>query len=167
MSTLGNIEVIYNDALETQFPKFNKFFTATPYSISAPLTFKLLDYDFEKAAMILQKEFAQKMTQKPGTSDYSRLSVMCEKYFEVELKELINRMMFYPQPKVDSAVVTLKKKPVARDQQFDEFVKQIFRYKNKDVKNAIKNAFNKDIEDNRKVFTLDLLSLQGLYNRVF
>src|SRR3989338_592568 len=167
LSQYENIEIIYGDALEAKFPEFNKFFSATPYSISSPLIFKLLDYDFDLGVMILQREFAEKMVEQPGSSDYGRLSVMCQKYFEIDFKEALSRMLFFPQPKVDSGVVVLRKKDVKRDQQFDEFIREIFRYKNKDVKNAVKTAFGKDIEDNRKVFTLDLISLKGLYNRVF
>ena len=61
LSQYENIEIIYGDALEAKFPEFNKFFSATPYSISSPLIFKLLDYDFDLGVMILQREFAEKM----------------------------------------------------------------------------------------------------------
>jgi 16S rRNA (adenine1518-N6/adenine1519-N6)-dimethyltransferase len=166
LAKFKNIEFIFADFLEAQLPQFNKIVSNIPYSISAPLTFRLLDYDFERAILCYQKEFAEKMVCGPGTSDYGRLSVMAQYYFDVRLLEVINKSAFQPQPKVDSAVVSLVKKPVQRDQKFDAFIREIFRYPNKDVRNSVKIAFGKDIQDDRKLFTLGIPDLVELYKKV-
>ncbi len=162
----GNIDYIWVDALEADWPKFNKIIANIPYSISAPLTFKLLDYDFQKAVLCYQKEFAEKMMAEPGSNDYGRLSVMVQYYFDVRLLEVVPKDAFYPKPKVDSAIVSLVRKEVKREPEFDVFVRELFRYSSKDVHNAVKIAFKKDIEDSRKLFTLDIPELRKLFEKI-
>ena len=162
----ANIDYIWADALEVKWPEFNKIVSNIPYSISAPLTFKLLDYDFKKAVLCYQKEFAEKMIAPPGSNEYGRLSVMVQYYFDVKLLEVVPRIAFHPQPKVNSAIVSLVRKDVKRDPGFDSFIRELFRYPSKDVHNAVKFGFNKDIEDSRKLFTLDIPKLRQLYEKI-
>jgi len=162
----ANIDYIWGDVLEVKLPKFDKIVSNIPYSISAPLTFKLLEYDFDRAILCYQKEFGEKMVAQAGTNDYGRLSVMVQYYFDVRLLEVVPKNAFYPQPKVDSAIVSLVRKPVKREPDFDVFIREVFRYPSKDVRNAVKNAFGKEIEDSRKMFTLDIPELRKLYEKV-
>ena len=46
-----SFELIEGDALEVDFPRFDKMVSNIPYSISSPLLFKLLEYPFEKAVI--------------------------------------------------------------------------------------------------------------------
>jgi len=162
-----NIELIFEDCLKISFPKFDKIVSNIPYSISAPLTFKLLDYDFEKAVLCYQKEFAEKMVAKPGSSDYGRLSVMIQYYFNAEIKEIVPKTCFHPQPKVDSAIGMLSKKNMERDKKFDEFVREIFRYSSKNVGTAVKIAYQKELKDERKVFMLGILELKEIFEKIY
>ena len=58
---IDNVELINEDALSVNFPKFNKIVSNLPYQISSPITFKFLDYDFDLAILMYQKEFADRM----------------------------------------------------------------------------------------------------------
>ena len=58
---IDNVELINDDALNVDFPKFNKIISNLPYQISSPITFKFLDYDFDLAILMYQKEFANRM----------------------------------------------------------------------------------------------------------
>ncbi|NYZ79835.1 ribosomal RNA small subunit methyltransferase A [Candidatus Micrarchaeota archaeon] len=166
MKEYPNFELVMGDALKVVFPKFNKIVSAIPYSASAPITFKLLDYDFDAAVLFFQREFGEKMLAQPCEHEYGRLSVMAQYYFDVELKEVVPRSLFYPQPKVDSVIVLLKKKNVKRDPGFDVFIREIFRYKNKNVSNAVKMGIGKEIADERKVDSLEVAELRELYERL-
>lgn len=161
-----NIEFIMQDYLKTDFPKFNKIISHIPFSISAPFTFKLPDYDFDTGVVIYQREFGEKMVAEPGDPKFGRSSVIAQHYFDVELKEVLPRNSFYPQPNMDGCVIVLKKKDVERDKDFDDFVKEIFRYKNKNVKDAVKIAFGKEIEDERKIGILKIPEIVEIYKKV-
>lgn len=158
-----NVEFVFEDCLEIEFPKFNKIVSNLPYSISAPFTFKLLDYDFERAIVCYQREFAEKMIQPAGSSEYGRLSVMVQYYFNARILECVPRNAFYPQPLVESAVVELTRKGMERNPKFDDFIREVFRYPNKDVRNAVKLATGKDISDDRKLRMLTILELEELF----
>ena len=160
------IQITFNDILRTTLPKFNKVVSNIPYSISSPIVFKLLDHDFEVAILSFQREFAEKMAAKSGDSNFGRLSVMVNYYFDVEQMEIVPREHFYPTPRVDTALVKLIKKPIPRDPKFERFIQQVFRYKNKTVHNAVKIAFDKDIQDDRKLFTVSIPDLKQISDQV-
>ncbi len=162
----SNIELIFGDAIDVKFPKFDKIVSNIPYSISAPLTFKLLDCDFKTAVLMYQREFGEKMMYEAGDPKYGRLSVMIQYYFDAKLKEIVSKAAFSPQPQVDGAVVVLKKRDIPRDPQFDVFVREIFRYKNKNVKNAVELATGKAIADDRKVDYLSVKEVIELYKKI-
>jgi 16S rRNA (adenine1518-N6/adenine1519-N6)-dimethyltransferase len=70
------VEVIVGDAMEVDWPEFDKMVSNIPYEISSPLTFKLLDHDFKLAVITYQLEFAERLVAYAGDWAYSRLSVM-------------------------------------------------------------------------------------------
>ncbi len=138
-----NVEIIHGDALKVEFPKFDKIVSTLPYQISSPITFKFLKYDFKKAVLIYQLEFAQRMVAKPGDKNYSRLSVMVQAKADVELVERIGRGAFYPKPKVDSAVIVLEPKPKKEQIELDErLVKALFQHRRKKASKALKDSYH-------------------------
>ncbi len=161
-----NIEYIWEDCLEVDYPEFDKTVSSLPFSISTPFTFKLLDYDFEKAVLVYQKEVGEKMTAEPGDSNYGRLSVMAQTYFDVKLREVIPKTRFYPKPEVDAAVMILEPKEKERDEKYDEFIREIFRYRNKNLHNAVEHGFDIDMQDDRKVKDLSLEELEEVYGEI-
>ncbi|WP_048148082.1 16S rRNA (adenine(1518)-N(6)/adenine(1519)-N(6))-dimethyltransferase RsmA [Palaeococcus ferrophilus] len=137
----SNVELILGDALEVPFPEFNKVVSNLPYQISSPITFRLLRHGFERAVLIYQLEFAQRMVARPGDRNYSRLSLAVRAKANAELVERIGNGAFYPRPKVDSAVVILEPKPKKEQVQLDEnLVKALFQHRRQKVAKALKNS---------------------------
>jgi len=161
-----NIEYIWDDCLEVEYPEFDKTVSSLPFSISTPFTFKLLDYNFKKAVLVYQKEVGEKMTAEPGDSNYGRLSVMTQTYFNPKLREILPREEFYPKPEVDAAVIILEPREKERDKKYDKFIREIFRYRNKNLHNAVEHGFNIDIQDKRKVKDLSLEELEEVYGEI-
>ena len=138
---IDNVELINDDALKVEFPKFNKIISNLPYQISSPITFKFLDYDFDLAILMYQKEFADRMNGKVGTKNYSRLSAML--YFKCDVEKLteVSQESFIPKPQIDSTVVRLTpKENKILDEDFkvySKFTKALFQHRNKKIKNAL------------------------------
>ena len=138
---IDNVELINDDALKIEFPKFNKIISNLPYQISSPITFKFLKYDFDLAVLMYQKEFAQRMNGKIGSKNYSRLS--CMLYFKCDVKKLtdVSSESFIPKPEIDSTVVCLKpKENIISKKDFEiysNFTKALFQHRNKKIKNAL------------------------------
>ena len=138
---IDNVELINDDALNVDFPKFNKIISNLPYQISSPITFKFLNYDFDLAILMYQKEFAMRMNGRVGTKDYSRLSAML--YFKCDVDTLtdVSSESFIPKPKIDSTVVKLtpKENKIAKDEfkVYSNFTKALFQHRNKKIRNAL------------------------------
>ncbi len=105
------ITLIKGDAMKIEFPEFDRFVSNLPYSISTPVIFKLLEYDFKKAVVMVQKEFADRMVADVGLPDYSRLTVNMYYRAECRILEKVPASRFKPQPKVDSALVEIVPRP--------------------------------------------------------
>ena len=138
---IDNVELINDDALKVDFPKFNKIISNLPYQISSPITFKFLEYDFDLAILMYQKEFADRMNGEVGSKNYSRLSAML--YFKCNVETLTNvsAESFIPKPKIDSTVVKLTPKENrisdADFKIYSNFTKALFQHRNKKIKNAL------------------------------
>ena len=65
-----DVEIIEGDFLKIELPEFEIVVGNIPYYITSPIIFRLKDYEFEKAVLIVQKEFAQKMVAQPGERNY-------------------------------------------------------------------------------------------------
>ncbi len=138
---IDNVELINDDALKVDFPKFNKIISNLPYQISSPITFKFLEYNFDLAILMYQKEFADRMNGEVGSKNYSRLSAML--YFKCNVETLTNvsAESFIPKPKIDSTVVkmTPKENRISNEDFniYSNFTKALFQHRNKKIKNAL------------------------------
>lgn len=138
---IDNVELINDDALKVDFAPFNKIISNLPYQISSPITFKFLDYDFDLAILMYQKEFAQRMNGEVGSKNYSRLSAML--YFKCDVEKMtdVSCESFIPKPQIDSTVVKLtpKENTIAEDdfKTYSKFTKALFQHRNKKIRNAL------------------------------
>ena len=91
-----NVELIIDDALNLEFPKFDKIVANLPYKISSPISFKLMDYDFQTATLMYQKEFANRIVAVPRSKSYCRLTVNLYYRFKSEILSVVPKEKFYP-----------------------------------------------------------------------
>ncbi len=86
-----------------------------PYNISTPILFHLADYATQVRDMhfMLQREVVDRMVAAPGGSEYGRLSVMLQYRFDMERLFLVPPEAFNPPPKVESAIVRMRPRPLA------------------------------------------------------
>ncbi|AIZ56013.1 putative ribosomal RNA small subunit methyltransferase A [Candidatus Methanoplasma termitum] len=157
-STYGDrLDLIRGDAVRIPFPPFDVFVSNLPYSVSTPIIFKLLEYDFRKAIVMVQKEFADRMIADVGSPDYSRLTVNLFYKAECRLLEKVPRSRFKPQPKVDSAIVEIVPRPapfeVLDEKTFFDVTEATFNHRRKKIGTSLKAA--KMIKDDWDVPFLD------------
>lgn len=147
-----NVTVINKDALKIEFPFFNKVVSNLPYSISSPITFKLLKHGFELGILMYQYEFARRMVAVSGEKEYGRLSITIQYYADVEILEIIDENVFSKTPNVKSAIVKIIPRSswykVYDETFFMKFIKAVFSQKRKKLKNAIlNNSYMLGIDD--------------------
>jgi 16S rRNA A1518/A1519 N6-dimethyltransferase RsmA/KsgA/DIM1 with predicted DNA glycosylase/AP lyase activity len=105
---LENVTVIEGDVLKATLPQFNKIVAAPPYYLSSHLVTWILERMVDCAVLIFQKAFAERLVAVVGSEAYSWLTVVTNQQGKVDLLDAVPKDMFYPQPKVDSLVVSLK-----------------------------------------------------------
>lgn len=136
-----HVEVVQGDAVRLEWPPFDVMVSNLPYTISSPVTFKLLDHPFDRAILMFQKEFAERLVARAGTKDYSRLTVNVAHRAACEILERVPRTAFHPQPRVDSAVVRLVRRApgyrVADEGTFHAVVDACFLHRRKTIGNAL------------------------------
>jgi 16S rRNA (adenine1518-N6/adenine1519-N6)-dimethyltransferase len=117
-----------------------------PYNISTPLLFHLAEHiaSVRDIHAMLQKEVVERMVAAPDTSAYGRLSVALQYRFDMEKVLDVGPDAFYPQPKVESAVIRmtprLKCEPEARDEAlFARIVTTAFSQRRKTLRNTLRN----------------------------
>jgi len=138
-----NVEVITGDVLLKELPFFNKVISNLPYSISSPVTFKLLDQTFDLGILMYQHEFAKRMVAFPGSKDYGRLSIAVQYYADVEILEIVPASAFSAPPEVNSAIIRLVPRPALYEIKdkvfFMKFIAAAFSRRRKKLKNALLN----------------------------
>ncbi|MBF0247883.1 MAG: 16S rRNA (adenine(1518)-N(6)/adenine(1519)-N(6))-dimethyltransferase RsmA [Alphaproteobacteria bacterium] len=109
----GRLEIIDGDALEQDFqalaPAPRRIMSNLPYNIATPLLIGWLKnaQAFTGFTLMFQKEVADRITAKPRTKAYGRLSIMCQWLCHVRPEFNIDKRAFTPPPKIQSTVVTL------------------------------------------------------------
>ncbi|MGH9984585.1 MAG: rRNA adenine N-6-methyltransferase family protein, partial [Nitrososphaeraceae archaeon] len=78
-----------------------------PYSRSKEIILWLSNQKFNRAVIMMQKEFARKLSSKPGTKSYRAISVICEYCFIVKELFEVSSTSFSPPPAVSSQVIKL------------------------------------------------------------
>jgi 16S rRNA (adenine1518-N6/adenine1519-N6)-dimethyltransferase len=156
----GNVAVIEGDVLKVPLPDFNKVIAIPPYYLSSHLVTWLLERHIDCAVLILQKEFAAHLATSVGSDKYGWLTVVTYQGAEIELLDPVPKVMFYPQPEVDSIILRLKpwsKKPFeVKDQAlFVRMMKWLFTQRNKKLGKAIAPFFR----DNFKLSKQDAENL--------
>ncbi|MEI6611378.1 16S rRNA (adenine(1518)-N(6)/adenine(1519)-N(6))-dimethyltransferase RsmA [Polynucleobacter sp.] len=116
---LPGLTVIEGDALQFDFLEwaqnqadkkgFCKVVGNLPYNISSPLLFHLVAAAklIDEQVFMLQAEVVERIVAKAGSSDFSRLSVMLQARYDMELVLEVPPEAFDPKPKVNSAVVRM------------------------------------------------------------
>jgi len=123
-----NVELLVGDILKLKPTGFNKVVSNPPYNISRKLLEWLIDGGAERIVLTLQREFASKLVAEPGSMKYLYISFLSNLLYESSIVEFIPRNMFRPMPKVDSAIVLMKRRRDARELGEDskEFIKFLF-----------------------------------------
>lgn len=95
-----------------------KLVSNLPYQITSAVIRKFLEADNPPELMVLtvQKEVAERICAKPG--DMSLLAVSVQYYAEPKIAALVSRSNFWPEPKVDSAILklTINNEQLANDE---------------------------------------------------
>ncbi|RSM17517.1 hypothetical protein CDV31_003593 [Fusarium ambrosium] len=135
------LEVLLGDVIKTELPQFDVCISNTPYQISSPLVFKLLSLPNPPRTSVLmfQREFALRLTARPGDALYCRLSVNAQFWAKITHIMKVGKNNFRPPPQVESSVVRIepktgKDRPNVSWDEWDGLLRVCFVRKNKTLR---------------------------------
>jgi len=117
-----------------------------PYNLTSPILFKLIGKNelVNDAILMVQYEVAKRMTAQKGTKDYGILALLLKYFTEAKICFKVSPNVFYPKPKVFSAIVHIifKKIDFTKEEQklFIKIVKAAFGKRRKILKNSLSNS---------------------------
>lgn len=147
-----DLSIIWDDFLKRDIPKdiegmsYNNLYVIAnlPYYITTPIIQKLIDegLPLKNIIIMVQKEVADRFCAEPGNKDYGSITAFLNYYFEVTKVFDVKKDKFFPQPKVDSAVISLKSREkefeVKDEKKLFSLIKDSFQFKRKNLRNNLK-----------------------------
>lgn len=131
-----------------------------PYNISSQIFFKILD-DRERipeVVCMIQKEVAERLSAPPGSKTYGILSVLLQAWYDIEYVISVGSGAFNPPPKVQSAVIRLKRNSRTDlncdETLFRKVVKTSFSQRRKTLRNALKPILPESFDTSAPLFDL-------------
>lgn len=121
------------------------FISNVPYYITTPILTKIMESNlpFEKIVMMVQKEVGERFSAKPGSKNYSSITVFLNYFYNIKKLFNVSRNEFVPVPNVDSEVICFERKSerlkVENEKLFFQLVRDSFKFKRKTIKNNLKN----------------------------
>lgn len=121
-----------------------------PYNISSQIFFKILESNHlvTEIVCMLQKEVADRIASPPGSKVYGILSVLLQAHYNIEFLFNVGPKVFIPPPRVNSAVIRLRRKENAvldcNEKLFASVVKTAFNQRRKMLRNSLAAFLPKD-----------------------
>lgn len=151
LSTFVNYELIFDDFLNRDVNKdiskydFDNLYIVAnlPYYITTPIITKIINDKIptNEIVIMIQKEVADRFSAKPGSKEYGQITVFLNYFFDIDNVCNVSKNCFFPKPKVDSAVIKMKRKEsndyIKNFDVFNRLVKDSFRFKRKTIKNNL------------------------------
>lgn len=141
------IELIRSKLAEAPGRKF-KLAANLPYNVATPIISNLLASDPLPHSMTvtIQKELGERIVARPNTKDYGSLSVWIQSQCRAEIVRVLSNKVFWPRPKVESAIVHMALEPERRAaipnvDFFHQFVRNLFMHRRKFLRSVMIHAF--------------------------
>lgn len=149
------------DAFLGDFPRFQnprKVVANIPYNITGPILEKLLGRiaspnpnPFESIVLLIQKEVGDRLIASPHTRAFGALTLRVQYLADCETICIVPPKAFYPKPKVESVVVRLTPRPLAKPatnpKLLETLIKVGFMSKRKMLRNNLKGLYSGEILD--------------------
>ena len=119
-----------------------------PYNIATPIISNLMRCPVtpESMTVTIQKELADRIVAEPNSKDYGALSVWVQSLCDAKIVRVLSPKVFWPRPKVDSAIVHIVHRPDKRSmipdiEFFHTFTRRIFFHRRKFLRSVAISAF--------------------------
>ncbi|PIF06239.1 MAG: 16S rRNA (adenine(1518)-N(6)/adenine(1519)-N(6))-dimethyltransferase [Draconibacterium sp.] len=133
---------------EDLFPDKFRIIGNFPYYISSQIFFKVLEFNYQVPEVIcmVQKEVAERIAAPYNSKTYGILSVLLQTYYDIKYLFTVPESVFYPPPKVKSAVIQLvrnnRQELPCNEKFYIKVVKTAFQQRRKMLRNSLATLSN-------------------------
>jgi 16S rRNA (adenine1518-N6/adenine1519-N6)-dimethyltransferase len=141
-----NVSVVWGDAMRVDLAALDPAPTAMvsnlPYSIATPLLVRTVTElpPVRTWTVMVQREIADRLRAAPGSRLYGAPSVTLQLACDVRMLRTVDRAVFTPRPRVDSAVLRLERRAAAPSAELARLVRGAFAHRRKTLAGSLELA---------------------------
>ena len=145
-AALPNVELHWGDAMKLDLAALDPPPTAMvanlPYSIATPLLLRTIEVlpSLRRWTAMVQREIADRLRAAPGSRTYGSPSVLVQLACEVRLLRTVDPAVFRPRPRVDSAILGLRRTGPGADAATRELVRAAFAHRRKSLARSLEHV---------------------------
>jgi 16S rRNA (adenine1518-N6/adenine1519-N6)-dimethyltransferase len=146
IAVLPNVSLYWGDAMKLDLTELAPAPTAMvanlPYSVATPLILRTIERlpSLTSWTVMVQKEIADRLRAAPGSRTYGSPSVVAQLACEVELVRRVDPAVFRPRPRVDSAILRLRRTGPAADPATHALVRAAFAHRRKSLARSLEHG---------------------------
>lgn len=142
----GSVELIFGDAMRIDLaaldPAPTRMVANLPYSIATPLLLRTIAElpGIERWTVMVQREIAERLRARPGSRTYGSPSVTVQLACEVRMLRAVDPAVFKPRPRVESAVLALRRRAAAPPEPVRDLIRDSFAHRRKALPRSLEMA---------------------------
>lgn len=141
-----NVSLHWGDAMKLELAELDPAPTAIvanlPYSVATPLILRTIEQlpTIKAWTVMVQREIADRLRAAPGSRTYGSPSVLTQIACEVELVRTVDPAVFKPRPRVESAILRLRRRGLAADPRTRDLIRDAFAHRRKSLARSLELA---------------------------
>lgn len=146
IAALPNVDLHWGDAMKLDLaalePAPSAMVANLPYSVATPLILRTIEQlpSLRRWTVMVQREIADRLRAAPGSRTYGSPSVVAQLACEVELVRPVDPAVFKPRPRVDSAILRLRRKGAGVDAETRQLIRAAFAHRRKSLARSLEHA---------------------------
>lgn len=146
IAALPNVDLHWGDAMKLDLSAFDPAPSAMvanlPYSVATPLLLRTIEElpTLERWTVMVQREIADRLRAAPGSRTYGSPSAVVQLACEVELLRAVDPAVFKPRPRVDSAILRLRRTGPGADAETRQLIRAAFAHRRKSLARSLEHA---------------------------
>jgi 16S rRNA (adenine1518-N6/adenine1519-N6)-dimethyltransferase len=146
VAALPNVDLHWGDAMKLDLAAFRPAPTAMvanlPYSVATPLVLRTIEElpSLRRWTVMVQREIADRLRAGPGSRTYGAPSAVAQLACEVELLRAVDPAVFKPRPRVESAILRLRRTGPGADPETRGVIRAAFAHRRKSLARSLEHA---------------------------
>jgi 16S rRNA (adenine1518-N6/adenine1519-N6)-dimethyltransferase len=146
VAALPNVDLHWGDAIKLDLaglrPQPTAMVANLPYSVATPLILRTIEQlpSLRRWTVMVQREIADRLRAAPGSRTYGGPSAIAQLACEVELVRAVDPAVFKPRPRVESAILRLRRTGPGADRETRELIRAAFAHRRKSLARSLEHA---------------------------